>query len=227
MRRRQKPKAKFHKEFRVMNLEPFLNEFYKTTEAKECCSIIRKYISQCDTVIEFGTRGGITAITILQGLIDIKRKFRGRFLGVDLISDESIVKISEIADKIGVSFQFWKGHTKDFPRTECDGFLWDTFHCAGNLKTDLNLNSPYIHKFIIIIGTAVDGERSEAVRRNLDTELVAAELRISADGVKLGLNSAIAEFLKENSEWIRDRDFGDITILKRIKPIRGSIFNST
>jgi len=210
-----------------MNLEPFLNEFYKTTEARECCSIIRKYMSQCDTVIEFGTRGGITAVTILQALIDQKRKFRGRLLGVDLISDSSIEKISEIADKVGVSFQFWNGHTKDFPRTECDGFLWDTFHCAGNLKTDLDLNSPHIHKFIIIIGTAVDGITSEAIRRNLDTELVANELRISADGVKKGLLSAIVEFLQENSEWVKECEFGDITILKRIKPVKGYIFKTT
>jgi hypothetical protein len=210
-----------------MNLEPFLNEFYKTTEARECCSIIRKYMSQCDTIIEFGTRGGITAVTILQALIDKKRKFSGRLLGVDLISDNSIEKISEIADKIGVSFQFWNGHTMDFPKTECDGFLWDTFHCAGNLKTDLNLNSPYIHKFIIIVGTAIDGERSEAVRRNLDTELVATELRISTDDVKNGLLVAIAEFLNGNLEWVKEREFGDITILKRIKPIKSALFNPT
>jgi hypothetical protein len=220
-------KRKLINEFRAMNLEPFLNEFYKTTEARECCSIIRNYMSQCDTIIEFGTRGGITAVTILQALIDKKRKFRGRLLGVDLISDKSIEKISEIADKIDVSFQFWNGHTMDFPRTECDGFLWDTFHCAGNLKTDLNLNSPHIHKFIIIIGTAVDGERSEAVRRNLDAELVANELRINPDGVKLGLQFAISEFLKENTEWIKDREFGDITILKRVKPIKGALFKPT
>ena len=227
MLRRQKPKAKKCKDLRAMNLESFLNEFYKSTEARECCSIIRKYMSQCDSIIEFGTRGGITAVTILQALIDKKRKFRGRLLGVDLISDSSIEKISEIADKIGVSFQFWNGHTNDFPRTECDGFLWDTFHCAGNLKMDLNLNSPYIHKFIIIIGTAVDGERSEAIRRNLDTELVAAELRISADSVKKGLVSAIEEFLQENTEWAKELEFGDITILKRKTPIKTSLLKPT
>ena len=210
-----------------MSLEPFLKEFFKTPEAKEACQILRKYISQCDTVIEFGSRGGITAVTILQALIDKKKKFRPRLVGMDLITDDSIHKINEVANKVGVSFQFWQGHSKDFPIFECDGFLWDTFHCAGNLLEDLNSYSPYVHKFIIIIGTSVDGEKSEAIRRDLDIGMVASELRISEEGVKKGLKFAIVDFLKLNSSWTKEVDFGDITILKRVAPILNSVFKNT
>lgn len=210
-----------------MSLDPFLNEFFKTPDAKECCNAIRKYMSKCDTVIEFGCRGGITAIAILQALLDGKKKFNPRLVGVDLISDESINKISEIANKIGVSYQFWKGHTMDFPPFECDGFLWDTFHCYGNLLIDLNSHSDYIHKFIIVVGTTIDGERSEAARRNLDTDIVANELRIETNTVGKGLNFAIDEFLEKNSAWKKELVLGDITVLKRIDPIKNSLFKCT
>jgi len=210
-----------------MSLEPFLKEFYKTPDSIETCRLIRKYMSQCDTVVEFGSRGGITAIAILQALIDKKRKFRPRLVGVDLISDDSVKKISEIANKIDVSFQLWQGHTKEFPSLECDGFFWDTFHCAGNLLEDLNSNSPYIHKFIIIVGTSLDGEKSEAIRRNLDIEMVANELRISQENVKQGLKFAIVEFLEKNSSWAKELEFADITILKRVQPILNSVFKQT
>ena len=198
-----------------MSLEPFLKEFFKTPEAIETCRILRLYASQCDTFIEFGSRGGITAIAILQALVDKKKQYKPRYLGVDLIHDETILKISEIADKIGVSFQFWQGHTEDFPLLEADGLLWDTFHCAGNLLKDLNSLSAFIHKFIIIIGTKVDGINSEAVRRSLDFEMVSKELRIPMNSVEQGLEFAIDEFLKKNSSWIKEFTYGDITILKR------------
>lgn len=207
-----------------MFLDKFINEFYKTPEAQECCRLLRKYTAECDSFIEYGSRGGVTAIAILQGLVDKKRKFKPRLIGVDLIHDDSILRISEIAERIGVSYQFWKGHTKDFPIFECDGFLWDTFHCAGNLLQDLNAVSPFVNKFITIVGTLVDGEVSEAVRRNLDTEMVANELRIDSEGVKGGLKSAISEFLKNNTSWKKELEFGDITVLKRIVPKTDPIF---
>jgi len=207
-----------------MNLEPFLNEFFKTPEAKETCRILRLYGSKCNSIIEFGSRGGITAIALLQALIDRKCDFKPRYIGIDLIQDDSIVKIAEIANSINVSFQFWKGHSSDFPLTESDGFLWDTFHCAGNLINDLKRVSPFIHKYIIIIGTKVDGEASEASRRELDFEIVAKEMRIEKTEVGKGLNSAINLFLDTDNSWRKAHEQGDITILERSIPSNRWLF---
>lgn len=205
--------------FRIlyMDLKPFLNEFFKTPESQESCKILREYGAQCNSFIEFGTRGGVTAIVLLQALIDSKQQFSPRFVGVDLIHDESIVKLHEISEKIGVSFQFWQGHSKDFPLHETDGFLWDTFHCAGNLLFDLTRIEQYTHKYIIVVGTEIDRIKSEAIRRSLNIEMVAKELRISPSDAEKGLSFAISEFLEKNPSWIKVYDKGDITILKRVK----------
>ena len=199
-----------------MYLEPFLNEFFKSPEAKETCRVLREYVSKCDSVLEFGIRGGITAIALMQGLLDKKSVFKPRYVGVDLINDESINRIVEISNKVGVSFQFWKGHTSDFPPFETDCFLWDTFHCAGNLLNDLNYISPHVHKYIIIVGTKIDGDASEALRRSLDFEMVAKELRISLSDAARGLNPAINQFLQSNTSWKKTLVVGDITILERV-----------
>jgi len=210
-----------------MNLEPFIKEFFKTPEAKETCRVLREYGVQCDSFIEFGSRGGITAIALLQSLIDKKRTWAPRYVGVDFIKDESIVKIAEIAEKIGVSFQFWKGNTKDFPVFETDGFLWDTFHCAGNLFNDLERVAPYTHKYIIIVGTKVDGLQSEAIRRKLDIETVSKELRIVPSDAEKGLLSAISKFLDQSPDWAEACVIGDITILKRIRNPPNWLFKSS
>lgn len=200
-----------------MYLESFLNEIFKTPEARETCRVLREYGSKCESVLEFGTRGGLNAIALMQALIDKKSTFRPRYVGVDLVEDDSINRIVEIANKLGISFQFWKGHSFDFPPFEADCFLWDTFHCAGSLSNDLNKVSQFIHKYIIVVGTKVDGNTSEAVRRSLDLELVSKELRIPISETGKGLNSAIDEFLKANSFWKIAKVTGDITILERLE----------
>jgi hypothetical protein len=156
-----------------MSLLPFLNEFFKTEEAKATCNIILERGSKCESFIEFGSRGGVSSIAILQALLNGKKTWSPRFTAMDLAEDDSIVKLREISDKVGVSFQFWKGHSADFPVFEADGFMWDTFHCAPNLLVDLERVGPGIHKYIFILGTRIDGLHSEAVRRGLDLEITA------------------------------------------------------
>ena len=111
-----------------MSLLPFLNEFFKTEEAKATCNIILELGSKCESFIEFGSRGGVSSIAILQALLNGKKQspWSPRFTAMDLAEDDSITKLHEISAKIGVSFQFWKGHSAEFPVFEADGFMWDT-----------------------------------------------------------------------------------------------------
>jgi hypothetical protein len=200
-----------------MSLLPFLNEFFKTEEAKATCNIILDLGSKCESFIEFGSRGGVSSIAILQALLNGKKQspWSPRFTAMDLAEDDSITKLHEISAKIGVSFQFWKGHSAEFPVFEADGFMWDTFHSAGNLLVDLERVGPGIHKYIFILGTRIDGVESEAVRRKLDIDITANELRVPSPSVKHGLGIAISEFLKKHPEWTKETDFGELTVLKR------------
>jgi hypothetical protein len=198
-----------------MSLLQLLNEFFKTEEAKATCNIILDLGSKCETFIEFGSRGGVASIAILQALLNGKKNWAPRLTAMDLVEDDSINKLREISAKIGISFQFWKGHSADFPIFEADGFLWDSFHSAANLLVDLERVGPGIHKYIFILGTRIDGAESEAVRRGLDFETTANELRVPSTHIKSGLNFAITEFLKKHPEWTKATEFSELTVLKR------------
>lgn len=199
-----------------MSLKPFLDAIFKTADAIETVALIRRYGSKCSSFIEFGTRGGASTIIGFQALLDAQpSQWSPRFVGVDLVGDESIKNLQVLADKMNISFQFWQGHTKNYPVHQADAFLWDTFHCGGNLLVDLARMGPHIQKYMFILGTNMDGAQSEAVRRGLDIAQVAKELHIDEAGVRQGLKAAIAEFVAKNTEWSVVSEYAEITILER------------
>jgi len=145
-------------------------------------------------------------------------------VGVDLVEDESVKNLRELASKTGLSFEFWRGHTKTYPLHETDGFCWDIFHCGGGLFEDLVRVTPYVKKTIFILGMRSYGTTSEAISRGLSTSTVAKELRISEDGVKLGLKEGLRRFMATHPEWREEQTLGEITILKRVSPVSISLF---
>jgi len=199
-----------------MSLQPFLDAIFKTPEAIGTVALIRRYGSKCSSFIEFGTRGGASTIIAFQALLDAPTSaWAPRFVGVDLVSDESIKNLQLLASKSNISFQFWQGHTKNYPVHQADAFLWDTFHCGGNLLFDLGRIAPHIQKYMFILGTNMDGPQSEAVRRGLDIVQVAKELHIDEAGVRQGLKAAITEFVSKNPDWNVVSEYAEITILER------------
>jgi hypothetical protein len=209
-----------------MSFEPFLAKFFPTPEARMMAGIIRQYSSRCESILEFGSRGGVSATLFLSSLLDARPKWRPRFIGVDLVNDDSIKNLRTLAEAHNLSFEFWQGHSKQYPVHETDGFCWDTFHCGGNLFDDLTRLAPHVRKQIFVLGTQTHGEVSEAVRRNLDAAQVARELQISEEGAKMGLKEGLRRFLVTHPEWQNEREIGEITILTRIKPSSTSLFKA-
>ena len=199
-----------------MSVQTILDSLFKTDDSKELMNTMRKYGSKCNSFIEFGTRGGVSAIVGFQALLDNKtNRWKPRFVGADLATDESINNLKILAEQNGISFQFWQGHVNSYPKHETDGFIWDTFHCGGNLINDLEAIAPYTQKYIFILGTKMDGEVSEAVRRNLDFSQVARELQIDENTARMGLKQGIREFLDKNTDWFIICEIGELTILGR------------
>ena len=201
-----------------MSLQEVLDKIYTVPEAAETLSIIRYYGSKCKSIVEFGSRGGISGIAILQALLDNKGRWKPTFVAVDLVEDDSIKKLKDIAEKFEIAFHFCRGHSRQYPIHECDALIWDTFHTGGGFLADVQRMEPWIHKYIFILGTRIDGDISEVTRRKLDCAAVARELQISEDGAKQGLKPAIAEFLKAHAHWKQVREFGEITVLERTVP---------
>jgi hypothetical protein len=201
-----------------MALQPIMDRLFSTQATHELATVVRQHAKSCETLLEFGCRGGISGILFLQSLLDSRAVWRARYVGVDLVEDDSVRNLRGLAEQNGLSFEFWRGHTKGYPLHETDGLCWDTFHCGEALFEDLVRVAPFVKKRIFVLGTLTHAVESEATLRNLDASQVARELQISVEGVKMGLKEGLQRFLTAHPDWRMEREIGEITILTRIAP---------
>jgi hypothetical protein len=208
-----------------MDLSNLIGQFYKTPEQVAVANFIIDKASNCSSIVEFGTRGGVLALACFQGLLKGKQKWEPRYNGVDLAEDESVATLKKLADTVGISFQFTCQSSKNYPIHETDMFVWDTFHCAGNLLMDLLRMGPYVRKYILIKGIISDGERSEAVNRKLDIDKVASELEIDKTGAEMGLKDALQNFMKRDVNW-EIQIVDDYAFMSRKTPFKTCVFGN-
>lgn len=208
-----------------MDLSNLIKQFYKTPEQLTVAEFIINKASQCTSIVEFGTKGGVLALACFQGLILSKQKWKPRYCGIDLSEDESILTLHKLADTVGISFQFIRHPTKNYPIHETDMLIWDTFHCAGNLLLDLLRMGPNVKKYIIIKGVQTNGDQSEAVNRKLDVDRVAAELEIDRRGAELGLKNAIQNYISRDPNW-NVEIMDDYAVLTRNTTFKSRVFGT-
>jgi len=184
-----------------------------TSEAsKKTAEIIQKFTKPCACVVEFGSRGGISGLIIIDGLVS-STTFKKRLVSVDLVSDNSTDLLAQIAKENGVSHHFWKGHTSQYPLHEMDALLWDTFHSGGSLFMDLDRLAPFIMKYIIVLGVTSFGTVSEASK--FDLAAVSRELGVEEADAKLGLCAGMEKFLKKHTAWSIVETYGEVAVLGR------------
>ena len=212
----QRAKAERRLDGPEMDLQPLINRFFTTPATQELATVVRQHAKSCETLLEFGCRGGISGLLFLQSLLDSQAAWRARYVGVDLVEDDSVRNLRSLAEQNGLSFEFWRGHTKAYPLHETDGLCWDTFHCGGSLFEDLVRVAPFVKKRIFVLGTQTHALESEATLRKLDIVQVARELQITADGVQMGLKEGLRRFLATHPDWRMEREIGEITILTRV-----------
>ena len=194
----------------MTNIKNRINSVLTTEASKKTAEIIQKFTKPCDVIVEFGSRGGVSGLILIDGLASGSRK---RLVSVDLVSDESTDLLAQIAKENGVSHHFWKGHTSQYPLHEMDALLWDTFHSGGSLFMDLDRLAPHIKKYIIILGVTSFGTVSEACK--FDLAAVARELGVEEEDAKLGLCAGMEKFLKKHTAWSIVETYGEVAVLGR------------
>lgn len=211
----------------MTDIKSRINSLLTTDGARETGAVINNFGSKCSSFVEFGTRGGISGALILGSLLNGKgtSQWMPRYVGVDLVADESVDTIDKISKANGISFQFWRGHTTQYPIHETDALLWDTFHSGGALLLDLERMAPFVHKYIMILGVHSFGNVSEATAKNFDIAAVAKELYTDEAGAKMGLKEAIVKFIEKNKDWAVVREFGELCVLERKIPISNGLFS--
>jgi hypothetical protein len=212
----------------MTNLQNIIDGFLTSDFSKETGRIMTIYGSQCSSIIEYGSRGGISGTIILGALVKgrDKSKYRPRFVTVDLLSDISISNLEKISKENNISFQFWKGHCVHYPIHETDGFVWDVFHSGGALFRDLTRIAPYIHKYIMVFGIGTFGSVSEAVKTGNDIGVISRELHLSEEDTRMNMRDGISKFLGLNNEWVIEKEFGEICVLARKNPSGKTLFSA-
>lgn len=191
-----------------------INSLLTTETSKKTAEIIQKFTKPCVCVVEFGSRGGVSGLILIDGLSSEGSPLKKRLVSVDLVSDNTTDLLAQIAKENGVSHHFWKGHSSQYPLHEMDALLWDTFHSGGSLFMDLDRLAPFITKYIIILGITSFGTVSEACK--FDLTAVSRELGVEEADAKLGLCAGMEKFLKKHTAWSIVDTYGEVAVLGRL-----------
>lgn len=177
------------------------------SDINEHLETIKKYASECESVLECGIRSCVS----IWALLAAKPK---KYTGIDLHHHPNIDIANILAMDSDIDFNFIKGDTikENLPVSHL--MLVDTLHDYQHLKNELNIHGKYMVKYIILHDTVSYGYQNESTKGYWLTE----EERVNADSSNKGLWPAIHEFLDENPEWKMHESFthnNGLTILKR------------
>lgn len=176
----------------IHNMPCDINEHFPT---------LRKYASECDHIIEFGTREVVSTYALMAGK-------PSKLLTYDLYPHYNIWLAASIAEENNIKFNFMERDTTKIEIEPTDLLFIDTLHTTQQLATELKLHAGKVRKYIIFHDTETFGEVDEI------------------SGAPGGLKLAIQNFLNENNEWkIKEHHTNNngLTVLEKIMSIEKNI----
>ena len=204
--------------------EVFYREYTKLVSTPsdifEHLPTLKKYASECESVLELGVRKCVSSWALAMGLLENglpKKKM--------IMNDINICNTATIeaaAKGVGLHIvPIWKNNLELELLEEVDLIFIDTWHVYGQLKRELARFAPNTKKYIIMHDTTVDEWDGETYRNihKYDVEKQSRESGIPVEEILKGLWPAIDEFLIENKEWVlheRWTNNNGLTILKRV-----------
>lgn len=151
---------------------------------------IKKYASECETIVELGVRYIVSTWALLAGhpkhLLSVDIEHPSAF-GAD------IMEVYDLSDAEGTTFEFRHQSSLDITLPEHDLLFIDTLHEYDQLTKELDLHSGKCKKYILMHDTSLDG----------DTEMW----------------RAVQDFLARDSNWkLRERfeNNNGLTVLERV-----------
>ena len=181
---------------------------------------LRKYASECESVLELGVRKCVSSWALALGLLENGKK--GKLLFMNDINVCDTMQIETCARETDLEIRtIWANNlTIDLGRSVDMTFI-DTWHVYGQLKRELAKFAPVTRKYIVMHDTTVD-EWDGETKRNIhkyDVQKQSEESGIPVEEIMKGLWPAIEEFLAANSDWVLDARWTNnngLTILKRV-----------
>ena len=204
-----------------LNKNPF-DYYLNPIDIYEHLPTLYKYASECNSVLECGVRASVSSWALVYGLINNNSDNKKLILNdIEPCDVSKLLEYTKSISHLNVSYEWVSDLDLDL-KENIDLTFIDSWHVGGHLKKELAKFSKLTNKYIIMHDTTIDEFTSEAIRANLTEEQI-KELSIassmSVDDVKMGLWTAIDDFLKNNNDWGLHERFHNnngLTILKKI-----------
>ena len=181
---------------------------------------LRKYASECESVLELGVRKCVSSWALALGLLENGKKGKLLFMNDINVCDTMLIETCARETDLEIRTIWANNLTIDLGRSVDITFI-DTWHVYGQLKRELAKFAPVTRKYIVMHDTTVD-EWDGETKRNIhkyDVQKQSEESEIPVEEIMKGLWPAIEEFLAANSDWVLDARWTNnngLTILKRV-----------
>jgi len=153
-----------------------------------CLKRLRALASECDDVVEFGVKKGVTSIALLLGA-------RGTVYSYDIVTNKSVRFIQKF---MGKKWRFMLQSSLRANIPECDMIFFDSLHTYTQLRRELAKHADKAKKYLVFHDTitfgiqGADGESGEY--------LPGWEAGVFSPEVH-GIRLAIDEFMIYNRRW--------------------------
>jgi len=190
----------------------------RPSDINEHLPTLYRYARECESVFETGVRGCVSSWALAKGLLDSGKSEKKLFL-----NDISPCNISALLNStkslpITVEYKWINNLQLELPYSVDMTFI-DTWHIYGQLKRELSKFSKVTNKYIIMHDTTVDAIYGETIRCGWNPEQQSIDSGFPVEEIKCGLQKAIDEFLRDNTDWALDARYTNnngLTILRKI-----------
>lgn len=178
----------------------------KTSDIYEHLNTLKDYGEKCSHITEMGVRWGASTIAFLSS----KPK---KMVSYDIISNQSIDEIIKEAKEEKLNFNFIKGDSLNIEIEPTEILFIDTLHTYNQLYNELVKHHSNVSKYIILHDTTSFGRVDENIYNHASDDVK------NMSKTKVGVRTAMEDFLNEVGGWEIEKDFTNnngLTILKKI-----------
>ena len=179
---------------------------HKSMDIWEHLNTLKEYGSKCNTITEMGVRWGSSTIAFLNSDAE-------EIISYDIVTNKDIQNIENIVKETKINHKFIIADSLKIDIKETDLLFIDTLHTYNQLLNELNLHSKNVKKYIILHDTTTFGRRDEKIYPHASNIVKKEKIN------KVGLRTAMEDFLKNNNNWKIEKDYKNnngLTILKRV-----------
>lgn len=180
---------------------------------------LKKYASECNTIAEFGVRGGDSSSALLLGLKENANNVKKAYFGVDINPCPITATMNTFATDNQIEYTFIQCDSASVTIPDVDLLFIDSWHIYGHLIRELNNSCDKVAKYILMHDTTVDEWDGESIRCGWDINSQAKKSGYPKEEIAKGLWPAIEDFLAAHSEWKLKERFTNnngLTILERV-----------